>query len=126
MGRQAVNRGVPVGSALLCPGQFGRVSAATDVNQNALLIPQVAVQELQGIQQVATVDASGKVRMVNITLGAQYGSNWVVTSGIEAGTRVITDNLQKLRDGVPVTPTEISLSSAAAATSTPNSPQAGR
>jgi membrane fusion protein, multidrug efflux system len=111
---------------LLRPGQFGRVSAATGVNQNALLIPQVAVQELQGIQQVATIDPSGKVRMVNITLGAQHGSNWVVTSGIGAGTRVITDNLQKLRDGVPVAPTEISLSSAAAATSTPNSPQAGR
>lgn len=111
---------------LLRPGQFGRVSAATDVDQNALLIPQVAVQELQGIQQVATVDASGKVHIVTVKLGAQYGSNWIVSSGIESGTRVITDNLQKLRDGVPVAPTEVPLDSAAAATSTPNSPQAGR
>ncbi|HWT66537.1 MAG TPA: efflux RND transporter periplasmic adaptor subunit [Terracidiphilus sp.] len=112
---------------LLRPGQFGRVSAATDVTQNALLVPQVAVQELQGIQQVATVDASGKAHIVNVMLGAQYGTNWVVTGGIEPGTRVITDNLQKLREGVPVAPTEVSLASAAAATSTPNgSTQAGR
>lgn len=112
---------------LLRPGQFGRVSAATDTVQNALLIPQVAVQELQGIQQVATVDIAGKVHIVNVTLGAQYGSNWVITGGLAPGARVITDNLQKLREGVPVTPHEVSLSAAAAATSTPNSStQAGR
>lgn len=117
----------PNPSNLLRPGQFGRVSAATDITENALLIPQVAVQELQGIQQVATVDATGKVHIVNVTLGAQYGNNWVVNSGLAPGTRVITDNLQKLRDGVPVAPREVSLFFAAAATSTPNSStQAGR
>ncbi|HEX7730116.1 MAG TPA: efflux RND transporter periplasmic adaptor subunit [Terracidiphilus sp.] len=106
---------------LLRPGQFGRVSAATDVTQDALLIPQVAVQELQGIQQVATVDPSGKVHMVNVKLGAQYGNNWVVAGGIGPGTRVITDNLQKLREGSPVAPKEVPLASAAADTSTTNS-----
>jgi membrane fusion protein (multidrug efflux system) len=112
---------------LLRPGQFARVSAATDVKQNALLIPQVAVQELQGIQQVATVDAAGRVHIANVTLGAQYGNNWVVTGGIQPGTRIITDNLQKLREGAPVSPREVSLAAAAAATSTPNSStQAGR
>lgn len=112
---------------LLRPGQFARVSASTDVKQNALLIPQVAVQELQGIQQVATVDAAGKVHIANVTLGAQYGNNWVVTGGLQPGTRVVTDNLQKLREGAPVSPREVSLAAAAAATSTPNSStQAGR
>lgn len=111
----------PNANNLLRPGQFGRVSAATDITQNALLIPQVAVQELQGIQQVATVDPSGKVHMINVTLGAQYGNNWVVTGGLEPGTRVITDNLQKLREGSPVAPSEVPLASAAAATSTTNS-----
>ncbi len=106
---------------LLRPGQFGRVSASTDVNQNALLIPQVAVQELQGIQQVATIDAANKVHIVNVRLGAQYGNNWIVTGGLEPGARVITDNLQKLREGSPVNPREVSLATAAAATSTTNS-----
>jgi len=112
---------------LLRPGQFARVSAATDVKQNALLIPQVAVQELQGIQQVATVDGAGRVHIANVTLGAQYGNNWVVTGGLQPGARVVTDNLQKLREGAPVSPREVSLAAAAAATSTPNSStQAGR
>ena len=106
---------------LLRPGQFGRVSASTEVQHNALLVPQIAVQELQGIQQVATVDAENKVHVVNVQLGSQYGNNWIVASGLQPGTRVITDNLQKLRDGMPVSPSEISLASAAGATSTTNS-----
>jgi len=106
---------------LLRPGQFGRVSASTEVERNALLVPQIAVQELQGIQQIATVDANGKVHVVNVQLGSQIGNNWIVASGLQPGTRVITDNLQKLREGAPVNPHEIPLAEAAGATSTTNS-----
>jgi len=106
---------------LLRPGQFGRVSASPEVERNALLVPQIAVQELQGIQQIATVDASGKVHVVNVQLGSQIGNNWIVASGLQSGTRVITDNLQKLREGVPVNPHETPLAEAAGATSTTNS-----
>jgi membrane fusion protein (multidrug efflux system) len=106
---------------LLRPGQFGRISASTEVRHNTLLVPQVAVQELQGIQQLATVDANNKVHVINVQLGSQYGNNWVVTGGLESGTRVITDNLQKLAEGMPVNPHEIPLASADGATSTTNS-----
>jgi len=106
---------------LLRPGQFGRISASTEVQSNALLVPQVSVQELQGIQQVATVDATNKVHVVNVQLNAQYGNNWIVASGLDPGARVITNNLQKLREGMPVDPREIPFASAAGATSTTNS-----
>jgi membrane fusion protein (multidrug efflux system) len=106
---------------LLRPGQFGRISASTEVQSNALLLPQIAVQELQGIQQVATVDVNNKVHVVNVQLGSQYGNNWIVAAGLEPGMRVITDNLQKLREGMPVDPREVPLASAAGATSTTNS-----
>ena len=89
---------------LLRPGQFARVSAQTEVLHNALLVPQAAVTELQGIEQVYTAGADGKVHVANVTLGQQIGSNWVVTSGLQPGVQVITDNLQKLKDGVPVNP----------------------
>jgi membrane fusion protein, multidrug efflux system len=89
---------------ILRPGQFGRVKAQTDVVQNALLVPQTAVQEIQGIQQVYLVGDDNHAHLVNVTLGAQHGSDWVVTSGIPSGARVIVDNLQKLRDGAPVSP----------------------
>ena len=87
---------------VLRPGQFGRVSADTDLLHNALLIPQIAVTDLQGQEQVYTVGGDGKVHIVNIILGPQVGTNWVVTSGLAPGTEVITDQLQKLKEGVPV------------------------
>ena len=93
-------------NSVLRPGQFGRVSAETEVLHNVLLVPQIAVTELQGIEQVDIVDASGKVHVVNVTLGPQVGADWVITSGLQAGTEIITDNLQKLKEGVPVSPHE--------------------
>jgi membrane fusion protein, multidrug efflux system len=89
---------------ILRPGQFGRVRAATEVLHNAVLVPQAAVNEFQGQEQVYTVAANNTVHVNNVTLGAQYGDNWVVTSGLKGGTLVITDNVQKLREGAPVTP----------------------
>ncbi|MGA2738036.1 MAG: efflux RND transporter periplasmic adaptor subunit [Bryobacteraceae bacterium] len=94
----------PNPGGVLRPGQFGRVTAATEVRRGAILVPQIAVQELQGIQQVDTVGADNHVHVVNVRLGPQYGNDWIVESGLPAGTTVITDNLQKLKEGVPVNP----------------------
>ncbi|HZZ39276.1 MAG TPA: efflux RND transporter periplasmic adaptor subunit, partial [Acidobacteriaceae bacterium] len=89
---------------VLRPGQFGRVTAETEIRQNALLVPQIAVQELQGIEQIYTVAPGNRVHVVNVKLGPQFGNDWIVESGITAGTQIITDNLQKLREGAPVAP----------------------
>jgi len=89
---------------ILRPGQFGRVRAATEVLHNAVLVPQAAVNEFQGQEQVYTVAANNTVHVNNVTLGPQYGNNWVVESGLSGGSLVITDNVQKLREGAPVTP----------------------
>ena len=89
---------------VLRPGQFGRVSAETQVQHNVILVPQAAIQELQGTQQAYVIGPDNKVKVVNVTLGAQVGTNWVVEGGLPAGSQVITDNLQKLRDGAPVSP----------------------
>ncbi|HWE51662.1 MAG TPA: efflux RND transporter periplasmic adaptor subunit [Bryobacteraceae bacterium] len=89
---------------VLRPGEFGRVSATTQVIRDALLVPQAAVTDLQGQKQVYTIAADNKVHVVNVTLGAQYGEDWIIKSGLEPGTRVITTNLQKLREGEQVNP----------------------
>ena len=89
---------------VLRPGEFGRVRANTDVLHNALLVPQSAVQELQGQEQVYLAGPDNKVHVVNVQLGPQHGKDWVIASGLQAGERVILDNLQKLRDGAPVSP----------------------
>lgn len=106
---------------ILRPGQFGRVRAETEVRRNAVLIPQVAVTELQGQQQVYTVGQNNTAHVNNITLGPQYGNSWIVESGLRGGSLVITDNLQKLREGAPVSPqqTEFRASVTSNATQSP-------
>jgi membrane fusion protein (multidrug efflux system) len=89
---------------ILRPGQFGRIKAETEVRHGAVLIPQLAVTELQGQQQVYTVGTNNTVHVNNVSLGPQYGDSWVVESGLSGGSLVITDNLQKLREGAPVSP----------------------
>lgn len=86
----------------LRPGQYGRVMATTRVEENALLVPQRAVSELQGSSQVRVVDAESKVRIVPVTLGARAGTRWIVTAGLTAGARVVMDAPQ-LRDDTLVT-----------------------
>jgi membrane fusion protein (multidrug efflux system) len=108
---------------ILRPGQFGRVRAETEVRRNAVLVPQVAITEFQGTEQVYTVAENGTVHVNTVTLGPQYGNSWVVESGLPKGSLVITDNLQKLREGVPVSPQETKF--VAAATPEPTQP-AGR
>jgi membrane fusion protein (multidrug efflux system) len=100
---------------LLRPGQFGRVKAETEVRHNALLIPQVAVQEFQGMQQVYVAGPDGKAHVETVTLGPQIGTNWVVNSGVSAGALVIVDNLQKLRDGASINAHEQSTAADASA-----------
>jgi membrane fusion protein (multidrug efflux system) len=103
----------PNPGGVLRPGQFGRVTAATEIRRAAILVPQIAVQELQGIQQVDVVGPDNHVHIVNVKLGPQFGNNWIVESGLEPGSLVVTDNLQKLRDGAPVAPHETAADAAA-------------
>jgi membrane fusion protein, multidrug efflux system len=89
---------------VLRPGQFARVRAETEIRHDAVVVPQVAVSEFQGQQQIFTVAPSHTVHVNNVTLGPEYGNSRVIESGIAGGSLVITNNLQKLREGAPVNP----------------------
>lgn len=89
---------------ILRPGQFARVRAETEIRHDAVLVPQVAVSEFQGQEQIYTVATNHTVHVNNVTLGPQYGNSFVINSGLAGGSLVITDNLQKLREGAPVNP----------------------
>jgi membrane fusion protein, multidrug efflux system len=89
---------------VLRPGQFGRIKADTQIRHDGLLIPQVAVVEFQGQHQIYLAGNDGKAHVATVKLNTQVGPNWLVDSGVTAGALVITDNLQKLRDGAPVKP----------------------
>jgi membrane fusion protein (multidrug efflux system) len=88
----------------LRPGQYGRVRTAIRIQQGALLVPQRAVSELQGTRQVAVVDANNTVSIRNVTVGETVGTEWIVTTGVNPGERVVVEGVQKVRPGMQVKP----------------------
>jgi membrane fusion protein, multidrug efflux system len=89
---------------VLLPGQFGRIRLQVREQQDALLVPQRAVEELQGAQSVLTVGEGNKAQARSVVLGDRAGSNWIVEQGLKPGDRVIVDGLMTLRPGAPVSP----------------------
>jgi membrane fusion protein (multidrug efflux system) len=92
---------------LLRPGQFGKVRFAVTTLHNALLVPQRAVQDLQGLYQVGIVGADNVARVQNVQVGERVGGLWVVTKGLEPGERVIVEGLEKVRSGEKVAATAV-------------------
>jgi len=90
---------------VLRPGQYARIRAITETRKSALLIPQQAVTELQGVYQVGVVGSDNKVTIKTVTLGPQSGDMWVVVSGLQVGENVVVDGLQRIKTGMTVAPT---------------------
>jgi membrane fusion protein (multidrug efflux system) len=87
---------------VLRPGQFARVRARTAIRKGALLVPQRAVMELQGRYQVAVVGPNNKVEIRPVKVADRVDSLWMIDEGLKAGEEVITEGLQKVRQGVIV------------------------
>ena len=87
---------------VLRPGQFGRVRAITEDVPNAVLVPQLAVTELQGVKTVLVVGDGDKVIARTVTLGDATGDAYIVLTGLKPGERVIVDGVQKVRPGMQV------------------------
>jgi RND family efflux transporter MFP subunit len=94
----------PNPQSLLRPGQYGRVRAQTSLERGALVVPQRAVTELQGSYQIAVINADNKVRIQDVEVGPQIGTNWVITNGLKPGEQVVIEGNGKLADGMPVHP----------------------
>jgi len=94
----------PNPDGLLRPGQFGRVRAAVEVAENAILVPKRAVQEIQGNKSVLVVGADNVVTLRTISAGESLGDLLIVRDGVKPGERVIVDGIQKARPGSPVNP----------------------
>jgi len=88
---------------ILRPGQFGKVRFVADMKKGAMVIPQEAVNELQGNFQVAVVDENNKVSIRPVKMGERIGAMWEVTEGLKPGDKVVVQGLQKAREGSIVT-----------------------
>jgi RND family efflux transporter MFP subunit len=89
---------------ILRPGQYGKVRAVTQIRDGALLIPQRAVSELQGSNEVAVVGPDNKVSIRTVQVGERLDSMWVINNGLSVGDRVVAEGVQKVKDGSLVSP----------------------
>ena len=89
---------------LLRPGQYGRVRAETRAIDNALLVPQRAVTEIQGTYQIRVVGPDNKAHVRRVKVGDRVGSRWVISEGLQPGDRVILEG-SSIKDGELVSPT---------------------
>ena len=87
---------------VLRPGQYGKVRAIVRVQQNALLIPQAAVNEQQGSNLVAVVDKDNRVSMRPVQVGQRTDAMWVIDGGLKPGERVIVEGQLNLKPGMTV------------------------
>ena len=88
---------------VLRPGQFGNVRFVADMKKGAMVVPQEAVNELQGSYQVAVVGQDNKVSIRPVKMGERIGAMWEVTEGLKPGDKVVVQGLQKAREGSTVT-----------------------
>src|SRR3989441_11054392 len=89
---------------VLRPGQYGRVRAVTSTKEDALLVPQRAVTELQGNYQVAVVASDYKIEILTVNVGERSGSQWIIEDGLKAGETVVVEGTQKIKPGAVVNP----------------------
>src|SRR6184192_3818345 len=88
---------------ILRPGQFGKVRFVADMKKGAMVVPQEAVNELQGNFQVAVVDQNNKASIRPVKMGERIGAMWEVTDGLKPGDKVVVQGIQKAREGAQVT-----------------------
>jgi membrane fusion protein (multidrug efflux system) len=94
---------------VLRPGQYAKVRAVMESIPGAVVVPQRAVNELQGNFQVAVVGADNKVAIRTVKPGVKTGSLVVISEGLQPGERIVVEGLQKVKDGMTVNPKIVSL-----------------
>ncbi len=103
----------------LIPGQFVRATISGISVDNAIVVPEIALIQNQNGQSVYTIDDNGNARANPVTLGHKVGDGWVVLSGLNAGDRVITEGVIRVRPGAPVNVIEQSAQAKTAPVPTP-------
>jgi membrane fusion protein (multidrug efflux system) len=93
----------PNPNGVLLPGMFVRAVVKEGVNEQGILIPQQAVsRDPKGNPVALIVNASGKVEQRMLGLDRAIGDQWLVSSGLVPGDRVIAEGMQKVQPGTSV------------------------
>jgi membrane fusion protein (multidrug efflux system) len=95
----------PNPNGVLLPGMFVRAVVKEGVNENAILVPQQSVmRDPKGNPMAMIVNAAGTVEPRMLTIDRAIGNQWLVTSGLASGERVIVEGLMKARAGMAAKP----------------------
>jgi membrane fusion protein (multidrug efflux system) len=95
----------PNPKGVLLPGMFVTALFDQAINPAAILVPQQAVQrDFDGSAFVYLVGKDNKAVRRKVTADRTIGANWVVTVGLKAGERVITQGVGTLKQGAPIKP----------------------
>ncbi|KQU73135.1 RND transporter [Aminobacter sp. DSM 101952] len=87
----------------LLPGMYVRVLIEQGVQQNAIAIPQQAIQrDSGGSAQIYVVNDKNVAERRQVRVGRVVGDRWVVEDGVEAGDKVVVEGFQKVRPGAEV------------------------
>jgi membrane fusion protein (multidrug efflux system) len=89
---------------IIRPGQFVRVKVKVMDLQDALLVPQKCLIELQGQYSVLIVNKENKIETVQVVIGEKIPGYTIIKSGIKSGDQVILEGLQKAKPGLAVIP----------------------
>lgn len=110
----------PNPNGLLRPGQYAKIRDVREVLHGAITVPQRAVTELQGMQQVVVVGEDNKAEVRTVVMGERLERRWIVKSGLRAGERVVVEGLQKVKSGAVVVPRAAAASASASSGVAPN------
>ncbi|WKN32462.1 efflux RND transporter periplasmic adaptor subunit [Porifericola rhodea] len=95
---------------ILKHGATGRISLSNTIN-NAVMVPQKAVFEIQDKNFVFVVDANNQVRMRNFIPKTRFSHYYIVESGLKPGDKVVYEGIQNIRDGMQIAPQPVRMDS---------------
>lgn len=95
----------PNPDGLLLPGMFVQASLVTGVNNHAILAPQQGISRNPKGEAIAMIaNSNNEVEVRTLKAERTSGNFWLVTEGLQAGDRVITEGLQFIRPGARIDP----------------------
>lgn len=89
---------------VLRPGMFTKVKIRMEILENAILVPQRCVMDLQGQYSVYVIDNNNTVQARKIIVGKRIGDLWLINEGLKQGETIVIDALQKVGSGLVINP----------------------
>lgn len=89
---------------LLRPGMYAKIRVEFEIAEDAILVPQKCVSELQGRYSVFVVDEGNIVKSKQVIVSDRIGDLWLIKEGLAENEQVVLDGLQKVATGMEINP----------------------